>query len=194
MTTSSLSSNDRYAHLRAHAAVQKQATVERLTQAIATLEAEGHPVNTFTIKEVSGMDYMTYYRNPEALALFRTHSTHLREERVKEEAKRRRSKRKRTKQDDSLHQVKVEPRDPLLNYKKPELVAKLRAACAECDQLKHQAQAERDELEQRYTALLQEQVQCGVTIAKLEAELAEFQAFMQRFRTALRDEEHGTQR
>jgi hypothetical protein len=188
MTTSS---DDRYAHLRANAAVQRQATVNRLKQAIATLEADGRPVNTFTIKEVSGLDYMAYYRNPEALALFRTHSTYLREERAKAQAKQHRSKRKRTGQADSLHQVSVQPRDPLLNYKKPELVAKLRAARAECDQLKQQAQGERVELEQRYTALLQAHMQCGVTIAKLEAQQAEFQAFMQRFRAALRDEEHG---
>lgn len=183
-------SDDRYAHLRANAAAQKQATVERLKRAIARLEAEERPVNTFTIKEVSGMDYMTYYRNPEALALFRTHSTYLREERIKEETKRHRSKRKRSRQNDSLHQVQVEPRDPLLNYKKPELVARLRAARAECEQLKQQAQAKRAEVEQHYAALLQEHMRCGVTIAKLEAELAEFQAFMQRFRSSLRQEEY----
>jgi hypothetical protein len=70
---------DRYAHLRANAAAQRQATVHRLSAAIAELEAEHRPVTTFTIKEVSGMDYMSYYRNAEALDLFRTHSTHLRE-------------------------------------------------------------------------------------------------------------------
>src|SRR5713101_278625 len=107
------SDEERYAHLRANAAAQKQATVDRLAQAIATLEAEGRPVNTFTIKEVSGLDYMAYYRNAEALALFRTHSTHLRKEREKERVKQRRSKRKHTGEDESLHQVKVEPRDRL---------------------------------------------------------------------------------
>jgi len=190
MTTSS---HDRYTHLRANAAAQRQATVERLTQAIAQLQAEGRPVNTFTIKEVSQLDYMAYYRNPEALALFRTHSTHLRKEREKEQAKQRRSKRKSTRHDDTLHLVPVQPRDPLLAYKKPELVAKLRTAHTECEQFKQQARAERAELEQRYITLLQEHVQCGVTIAKLEAEIAEFQVFMQRFRTALKDEEHGSQ-
>lgn len=190
MTTAS---HDRYTHLRANAAAQRQATVERLTQAIAQLQAEGRPVNTFTIKEVSQLDYMAYYRNPEALALFRTHSTHLRKEREKEQAKQRRSKRKSTRHDDTLHQVPVQPRDPLLAYKKPELVVKLRAAHTECEQFKQQARAERAEVEQRYITLLQEHVQCGVTIAKLEAEIAEFQVFMQQFRTALKDEEHGSQ-
>ncbi len=36
-------SSDVYAHLRAHAAAQKRATVDRLTRAIAELEAEHHP-------------------------------------------------------------------------------------------------------------------------------------------------------
>jgi len=56
-----LSSDDQYAHLRANAAVQKQTTVDRLSQAITLLEAEGRAVNTFTIKEMSGLDYMAYY-------------------------------------------------------------------------------------------------------------------------------------
>src|SRR5713101_4879685 len=113
MTETTLSSDDPYAHLRANAAAQKQTTVDRLSQAIMQLEAEGRPVNTFTIKEVSGLDYMAYYRNADALALFRTHSTHLRKEREKERVKQRRSKRKHTGEDESLHQVKVEPRDRL---------------------------------------------------------------------------------
>ena len=45
-------SEDRYAHLRAYAAQQKQATVDRMKQAIAKLEQEKRPVTTFTIKEV----------------------------------------------------------------------------------------------------------------------------------------------
>ncbi|HET8852799.1 MAG TPA: hypothetical protein VFN02_09750 [Ktedonobacteraceae bacterium] len=183
MTETTTSSRDRYAHLLANATVQKQATVARLTQAIAALEAEKRPVNTFTIKEVSGLDYMAYYRNPEALTLFRTHSTHLREKREKEQAKRRQSKRKQAKESEDLHQVKVEPRDPLLNYKKPELVAKLRAAYAE-----------REHIEQNYGTLLQDHMQCGLRIARLEAQIAEFHTFMKQFRSALNNEEHGTQR
>jgi len=193
MTERTPISDDQYAHLRAHAATQRQMTVERLKQAIATLEAAGRPVTTFSIKEVSQLDYMAYYRNAEALALFRAHSTHLREERAKEEVKRRGPGRKFAKQDNTLHQVKVKPRDPLLAYKKPDLVVKLRTAYAERDQFKQQVLADRAELEQRYTMLLQTHMQCGVTIAKLEAEVAEFRVFMQRFRMALSNEEHGTQ-
>src|SRR5258706_4532518 len=86
--TTSPRPEDRYAHLRANAAAQKQTTVDRLSQAITQLEAEGRPVNTFTIKEVSGMDYMVYYRNREAFQLFQEHSTHLRKEREQEQTKR----------------------------------------------------------------------------------------------------------
>src|SRR5437879_1236230 len=138
MSEQGSSDEERYAHLRANALAQKQATVDRLAQAIATLEAEGREVSTFTIKEVSGLDYMAYYRNAEALALFRTHSTHLRKEREKERAKRRQSRQKQSRQDETIHEVQVVQRDRLLNYKKPELVAKLRAA-----------QIERDQMEQR---------------------------------------------
>jgi hypothetical protein len=183
MTKTMASSHDRYAHLRANAPAQKQATVDRVSQAIAELEAGGRAVNTFTIKEVSGLDYMAYYRNPEALALFRTHSTYLREKREQEQAKRRQSKRKQTKDGGDLHQVKVEARDPWFNYKKPELVAKLRVAYAE-----------REQIEQSYGTLLQEHMQCGLTIAKLEAQISEFNTFMAQFRNALNNEEHGTQR
>src|SRR2546427_11162325 len=88
MTGQTSSPGDQYAHLRHNAAAQKQTTVDRLSQAITQLEAEGRPVNTFTIKEVSGMDDMAYYRNREAFQLFQEHSTHLRKERAQEQAKR----------------------------------------------------------------------------------------------------------
>ena len=88
MTEQTSPADDQYAHLRANAAAQKQTTVDRLYQAITRLEAEGRAVNTFTIKEVSGLDYMAYYRNREAFQLFQEHSTHLRKERELEQAKR----------------------------------------------------------------------------------------------------------
>jgi hypothetical protein len=190
MTKQTTSSDNSYAHLRANAAVQRQTTVDRLNRAIETLQASNRPVNTFTIKEVSGLDYMSYYRNPEALALFRTHSTHLRQEREKQQAKGRRSKRKGSRLDETLHQVPIQPRDPSFNYKKPELIAKLRAVYAEREQIEQRLQTEHVQLEQRYHTLLQEHMMCGVTIAKLEAKQTEFQTFMEQFRSALRREEH----
>jgi prophage tail gpP-like protein len=204
MTDATRSSNDQYAHLRASAAAQRQATVDRLKQAIEQLQADQRPVNTFTIKEVSGLDYMAYYRNREAFRLFQEHSTHLRQEREKKQANQRRPRQKRSKPDESLHRVKVSPRDPLLDCKRPRLVELLHEAEASRDEARQQAQTERTrieqqaqthcaELEQRYHKLLQEHMHCGVTIAKLEAQVAEYLAFMERFRTALRQEEHGTQ-
>ncbi len=200
------SSDDPYAHLRANAAAQKQSTVDRLRQAITQLETEGSPVNTFTIKEVSGMDYMSYYRNREAFQLFQEHSTHLRREREQEQAKHqvasRGNSRKRRKDQAAVHMVKVSSRDPLLDYKRPRLVQLLHEARAERDEAKLQvraerlsaeqhAQAQQAELEQRYHRRLQEHMQCGITIAKLEAQVAEYLAFMERFRSSLQREEHS---
>jgi hypothetical protein len=206
MTETTLFSGDQYAHLHANAATQKQTTVDRLNQAIVQLEAEGRPVNTFTIKEVSGMDYMAYYRNREAFQLFQEHSTHLRKEREQEQAKRqaasRGGSRKTGKGQVASHSIKVSPRDPLLEYKRPRLVELLHQARAERDEAKQQLRTEqveaeqhallaRVELEQRYHKLLQEHMSCGVTIAKLEAQVAEYLAFMERFRSSLQREEHG---
>src|SRR5260370_9249084 len=140
-------SDDTYAHLRANAATQKQTTVDRLRQAMTQPAAEGRPVNTFTIKEVSGMDYMAYYRNREAFQLFQEHSTHLRKEREQAQAKQQatgRSKsRKPRKGQAASHVVKVSPRDPLLDYKRPRLIELLHEARAECDECKRQGKTER---------------------------------------------------
>jgi hypothetical protein len=199
-------SGDPYVHLRANATAQKQATVNRLSQAITLLEAQGRPVNTFTIKEVSGLDYMAYYRNREAFQLFQEHSTHLRKEReqeqVKHQAASRLSKRKTGKGRTTSHAVAVSSRDPLLDYKRPRLVELLHEAYTQRDEAKRQAraarveveqrlQAERLELEQRYHKLLHEHMNCGVTIARLEAQVAEYLAFMERFRSSLHREEYG---
>lgn len=203
-----LPSDEKSAHLRANSAAQKQTTVDRLSQAITQLEAEGRPVNTFTIKEVSGLDYMTYYRNREAFQMFQEHSTHLRKEREQEQAKRQEASRGKARKAGKGQAVprapKVSPRDPLLDYKRPRLVELLHEVRAERDEARQQAQDERTrieqqaqtqraELEQRYRKLLQEHMQCGITIAKLEAQVAEYLTFMDRFRSALRQEEHGTQ-
>ncbi len=96
----------------------------------------------------------------------------------------------------------MSPRDPLLDYKRPRLVELLHETRAERDEAKRQlsrelaeaeqrAQAERGELEQRYSKLLQEHMSCGITIAKLEAQVAEYLAFLERFRSALQREEHS---
>ena len=170
--------DDRYAHLRHYAARQKQATVDRLRQAIMQLEREKRPVTTFTIKEVSGLDYMTYYRNSEALALFRHHSTHLRKQRESERARRKGTRSRSPEQ----QEPQICSRDPLLHYPKPRLVTELRLT-----------RSKLDHLEQQYQVLLQEHMNCGLTIARLQAQLAEHQAFLERFRSSLQKEEHGPQ-
>ncbi len=171
-------SEDRYAHLRDYATRQKQATVDRLKQAITQLEKDSRPVTTFTIKEISGLDYMAYYRNAEALALFRSHSTHLRKQRAIAQSKRRGATRPPSGEQEAI----VSSRDPLLHYKKTRLVAELRAA-----------RAKQDQMEQQYQALLQEHMSCGLAIARLQTQLAEHQAFLERFRSSLQKEEHGPQ-
>ena len=64
----------------------------------------------------------------------------------------------------------------------------LRAGQVESEQ---RAQAERADLERRYHKLLQEHMGCGITIAKFEAQVAEYLAFMERFRSSLQREEYG---
>jgi len=67
-----------------------------------------------------------------------------------------------------------------------------RRAKAEQAEGEQRIQAVRAEREQRYHKLLQEHMECGITIEKLEAQVAEYIAFMERFRTALQREEHGS--
>ncbi len=171
-------SEDRYAHLRAYAEQQKQATVDRMKQAIQKLEQEKRPITTFTIKEVCGLDYMAYYRNAEALALFRRHSTHLRKQREMAPSKRR----GRSRPSSEEQAATISSRDPLLNYKKSRLVTELRAA-----------RAKHDHMEQQYQALLQEHMSCGLAITRLQTQLAEHQTFLERFRSSLQKEEHRPQ-
>lgn len=177
--------------LRASAMTRKQVTIDRLRQAIAQLETDHRPVNTFTIKEVSGLNYMSYYRNREAFVLFQQHSTHLREERERAQARLQASPSKGRKQRKDVPIVStVKQRDPLLDYKKTRLVALLREARQACEQVRQDEETKYRELEQRYQALLLEHMQCGLSIARLEAKLTEHTAFLERFRTSLQQEEH----
>ncbi len=63
--------------LRHHTTHQRQATVERLRIAIASLEARGEPVTFKTIRAESDLASVVIRRNPEAFALFHEHSTFL---------------------------------------------------------------------------------------------------------------------
>jgi hypothetical protein len=173
---------DPYAHLRAHAAAQRQATIDRPAAGIATLEGAGRPVTVFTIREVTGLDYSAYYRNPEALALFRWHSTHLRAAREQRVT----GTRRRKQPSDQGPPEALPPRDPLAGYTKPRLLRMIHGL--------RQALAEREALGQQYRALLQEHMQCALTIARLQEETreaAEYRELLRGLRTKGEREEHG---
>jgi len=155
--------------LRRHAAEQKQATLERLRATIASLQARKEPITVHTIRVASGLDYKSYARNPEALALFQEHSTFL-------AAKRKEARKKRQK---GTPQSTAQQKDPLLNYKRPQLVARIR-----------EEMVRREEVETQYRLLLEERVQSDLKIMRLEAELARYQSFLGHLRTQVQNEEH----
>jgi hypothetical protein len=99
------------AALRNSTTARKQATIERLRTAIASLKEKKQEVSVQTVYEECGLRYAAIHRNSEALALFRANSTSL-------VTKKKRSRRKGSSPD----QVTMTPRDPLLAYKKPQLV------------------------------------------------------------------------
>src|SRR5713226_4835283 len=132
-------SEQQLAGLREHAQAQKQSTVDRLEAAIASLTTQHKLISARTIYEECGLEYASLRRNPEALLLYQQHSTFLKRER----------KRTKTPCPDT-----VSPRDPLLAYKKPDLVARLRQEQARCTML-----------ETQYATILQDYVQRDVKIA-----------------------------
>lgn len=155
--------------LRRHAAERRQATLERLRVAIDALKARGEPITVHTIRAESQLDYKSYARNPEALKLFQEHSTFL-------AAKRKEARKKRSKESGEG----VSPsKDPLLNYKRPQLAARLR-----------QEMQRREETEVQYRQLLEERMQGDLKMMQLEAELARYQQFLGHWRTQVQQEDH----
>src|SRR5713226_3763568 len=113
--------------LRTSTSARKQATVERLRTALEALNAKKQAITVQSIYEECGLRYAAIHRNQEALALFRANSTHLN------------SKKKRTRRKGNTNGDGVPgPRDPLLNYNKPQLVARLRAAQRQLQDLERQ--------------------------------------------------------
>lgn len=159
------SSDQQLAGLRAHAQAQKQCTVERLNNAITSLQAQHKPISARTIYEECGLEYASIRRNPEALLLYQQHSTFLKQ------------KRKRAKMP---HPDAPSPRDPLLAYKKTDLVTRVRKS---------------EELlkarEKQHDTLLQDYVQKDIKIAALEAELARYRTYLEGLRLTLQQQEHG---
>ena len=158
--------------LRDSTAARRQATIERLRSAIDALTAKKKEITVQTIYEESGLRYAAIHRNQEALALFRAHSTHL-------VAKKKRKRRERI----GTGEETPAPRDPLLNYKKPQLVERLRAAQQHVQELQHQLALTVDAGMRR-----------EARIAELEARLAQlepYRLYVEQLRTQMQREEQG---
>ena len=165
-------SEPQLAALRQSTTARKQVTVQRLQTAIESLKASKREVSAQTIYEECGLRYAAIHRNPEALALFRANSSSL-------VAKRQHTRRKNTTKDEGT----IAPRDPLLNYKKPQLVARLRTA-----------QQELQELQRRLAMQAEASITREARLAELEARLAElepYRTFVERMRAQMQREERG---
>ncbi len=151
---------------------RRQATVERLRTAIEALKAKKQEISVQTIYNECGLRYAAIHRNPEALALFRANSTHL------VAAKKQRQRKPRA--DEGATPA---PRDPLLSYKKPQLVARLRSA-----------QQQLQEVRQQQSVLVETRLKQEARIAELEAKLAAlepYRTFVEHMRVQMQREEQG---
>jgi hypothetical protein len=163
--------------LHSSTAARKQETVERLRMAIEVLQAKKQAISAQTIYAECGLHYASLLRNPEAIALFRANSTHLKQ-------KKKRTRRQRKTSDDTLSQPS--PRDPLFNYKKPQLVMRLR-----------EAQQHILDLERQLATLADACLQRDARVVELEAKLTElepYRNFVEQVRQRVRHEEHEDQR
>lgn len=150
---------------------RRLATVERLQAAINALKAKQQEISVQTIYDECGLRYAAIHRNPEALALFRANSTHLVT-----------AKKQRKRKAHADKEVTLAPRDPLLNYKKPQLVARLRSA-----------QQQLQEVRQQQAILVEARLRQEARIAELEAKLAElepYRTFVEQIRKKIRQEEY----
>ncbi len=151
---------------------RRLATVERLRTAIDALKVKKQAISVQTIYNECGLRYAAIHRNPEALALFRANSTHL-------VATKKRSRRKQHADEEAT----PAPRDPLLSYKKPQLVARL-----------HSAQQQLLEVQQQQAAMVEFRLKQEAKIAELEAKLATlepYRTFVEQVRRDMQSKEHG---
>ena len=161
--------------LKASTTARRQTTVERLQAAIDTLNAKKQSITVQSVYDECGLRYASIHRNQDALALFRANSTHL-------TVKKKRTRRKGNTNGDGT----PTPRDPLLNYNKPQLVARLRVA-----------QQQLQNLERQLATLAETCLQRDAQIAALEARLAElepYRNFVEQVRQRVRQEEHEGER
>jgi len=157
-------SKRRLARLDTHTAAQKRATVDRLTAAIKSLKGKKLPISIKAIREECGLEYNSIKRNPEAYLLYQQNSTYLGRKREKMKSRR---------------PTAPMPRDPLLAYKKSQLVIRL-----------HEEMQRRQEMEALYTKLLEEFIQKDIIIAKLQAKIAEYEEYLGRLRNQIQREEY----
>lgn len=159
------------AGIKQSTAARRLATVERLQAAIGSLKAKKQEISVQTIYDECGLRYAAIHRNPEALALFRANSTHL--VAVKKQRKR------KSPADEGATPA---PNDPLLSYKKPQLVARLRSA-----------QQQLLDVQKQQAVLVEARLKQEARIAELEAKLAElepYRTFVEQIRKKIRHEEY----
>jgi len=159
------------AGIKQSTAARRLATIERLRAAIEALKAKKQEISVQTIYDECGLRYAAIHRNPEALALFRANSTHLVA-----------AKKQRKRKSHADEEATPAPRDPLLNYKKPQLVARLRLA-----------QQQLQEVQQQQSVLVEARLKQEARIAELEAKLAElepYRTFVEQIRKKIRQEEY----
>jgi hypothetical protein len=157
--------------LHASTQARKQETVQRLYLAIESLKAKKQAITSQSILIECGLHYTSYARNPEALALFHANSSHLNQQR-------KRNQRKRPREAEP-----VSPRDPLLNYSKPQLVTRLGTAMERIQ-----------ELERQQATLLDACLQGEARVRDLEGKLAElepYRSFVEGLRSRVHREEQG---
>lgn len=151
---------------------RRLATVERLQTAIDALKAKQQEISVQAIYDECGLRYAAIHRNPEALALFRANSNHL------VAAKKQNKRKPRTEEE-----ATPAPRDPLLNYQKPQLVARLRSA-----------QKQLLVVQQQQAAMVEARLKQEAKIAELEAKLATlepYRTFVEQVRRDMQSKEHG---
>lgn len=165
-------SETQLAGIKQSTAARRLATVERLRTAIDTLKAKKLEISVQTIYDECGLRYAAIHRNPEALALFRANSTHL------VAAKKRRKRKSPTDEETT-----PPPRDPLLSYKKSQLVARLRSV-----------QQQLLETQQQQALHVEARLKQEAKIAELEAKLVvlePYRTFVEQMRSQMQREEQG---
>jgi hypothetical protein len=167
-------SEKQLAGIRASTATRKQETIKRLRAAIESLKQKKQAITAQSIYTECGLHYSSFVRNEEAIALFRANSTQLTE------------KKKRTRRTLTTHdEAAPTRRDPLLNYKKPQLVTRLR-----------EAQQQIQVLEQQLATVAEACLQREAQVTELKAKLAgiePYRDFVEKMRLRIQNEEHDGQ-